>query len=106
LNNKQELVDGKITAEDAATAEGKWPVDRRPEVGHPAGAAEINPTRVIADLRNLMSIAMARRKRRFAREGGGALALSRVKMAFRCLRDIYSTTPHSIEVVLSIISLT
>ncbi|GBG31155.1 DIS3-like exonuclease 2 [Hondaea fermentalgiana] len=75
----QRMMDGTVTPDSVDTGNPDdptcWPDRRAPE-------APITKAQVIEDVCNLGRIAMARRKKRFDRSKGGALALQAVKMSF------------------------
>jgi len=75
----QRLVDGIVTAESVDTGNDKdiksWPDRRAP---YPPTTKQ----QVIDDVRNLVSVGMHRRQKRFDKEQGGALAMKQTKMSF------------------------
>jgi len=75
----QRMFDGNVTEESVDTGndadENCWPTRRAPQLPH-------TKAQVIEDVRNLVNIAMARRKKRFDKHKGGALGLQANKLSF------------------------
>jgi len=75
----QRMVDGVVTAASVDTGnpddDACWPDLRAPEAPH-------TKQQVIDDVRALVRLAMNRRKKRFDRNVGGALAMKQTKMSF------------------------